>query len=43
VKTSGVWAWAELRAAAMAMRKRKIRRMAVGEMLERNLKMKQFF
>jgi hypothetical protein len=30
VKTSGVWAWAELRAAAIAKRKRKIRRMAVG-------------
>jgi hypothetical protein len=32
VKTSAVWAWAELRAAARAKRKRKIRRMVVGEM-----------
>jgi len=30
VKTSGVWAWVELRAAAMAKRKRKMRRMVVG-------------
>ena len=29
VKTSGVWAWAELRAAAMAKRKRKMKRMMV--------------
>ena len=31
VKASGVWAWAELRAAAIAKRKRKIRRMVVAE------------
>jgi hypothetical protein len=30
VKASGVWAWAELRAAAIAKRKRKIRRMVMG-------------
>jgi hypothetical protein len=30
VKTSGVWAWTEGSAAAMAKRKRKIRRMVVG-------------
>jgi len=42
VKTSGVWAWAEVRAAAIAKRKRKIRRMVVGEMIGRNLRMKHF-
>jgi hypothetical protein len=30
VKTSGIWASAELRAAAMAKRKRKMRRMVVN-------------
>ena len=30
VKTSEVWAWTKLRAAAIAKRKRKIRRMVMG-------------
>jgi hypothetical protein len=30
VKTSAVWAWAELRAAERAKRKRKMRRIVVG-------------
>ena len=42
VKTSGVWAWAELTAAAIAKRKRKERRMVVGGMIGSNLKMKHF-
>jgi hypothetical protein len=29
VKTSGIWAWAELRAPAIAKRNRKIRRMVM--------------
>jgi hypothetical protein len=35
VIASGVWAWAELRAAAIARRKRKIKRMVVDCMLGR--------